>query len=176
MDKALRDRTVIEIPMDIFYQTAEDCLNMLYIQKKIDKKTDGENGILKDVLKLFMQISKLEEDENVIFFLTYLSGMSYCVKVNSSSHIKESINFTPRMCETGCHFKAETPANRHNLCGNVYAPSQRALINLLKITKGVAYIRAAKTGLGFHYFSIIKNFFWQSTRFNLSGFHVVYII
>lgn len=148
MDKALRDRTVIEIPMDMFYQTTKDCLNMLDVQKEIEEavSTETGKGVSDDIFGLFSHINKLEAEEKVLFFLVYLSGMGYCVKVNSSSKMKESINFSPRICESECHFSAQTDTNRHNICGHVYAPSQRALINLLKVSKGIAYMRAAKTG------------------------------
>lgn len=151
MDKALRDRTVIEIPMDMFYQTTKDCLEMLNIQKEISESpTVKTKGVSNDIFELFFHINKLEVEEKALFFLTYLSGMSYCVKVKSSSKMKESINFSPRECgkgdRDGCHFSAKTDVNRHNLCGHVYAPSQRALINLLKVSKGIAYMRAAKSG------------------------------
>ena len=147
MDKALRDRTVIEIPMDMFYQTTKDCLEMLNIQKEINESpTVKTKDVSNDIFELVTHINKLEVEEKVLFFLTYLSGMSYCVKIDSSSKMKESINFSPRICDSGCHFSASTPANIHNLCGNVAAPSQRALINLLKVSKGIAYMRAAKTG------------------------------
>lgn len=147
MDKALRDRTVIEIPMDMFYQTAKDCLNMLDVQKEINEASAPQSsGVSEDIFELFSCINKLDVDEKVIMFLIYLSGMSYCVKIDSSSKMKESINFSPRICNSGCHFSASTPVNLHNLCGHVHAPSQRALINLLKVSKGIAYMRAAKTG------------------------------
>ena len=147
MDKALRDRTVIEIPMDMFYQTTKDCLEMLNVQKEINESpTVKTKDVSNDIFELVTHINKLEVEEKVLFFLTYLSGMSYCVKIDSSSKMKESINFSPRICDSGCHFSASTPANIHNLCGNVAAPSQRALINLLKVSKGIAYMRAAKTG------------------------------
>jgi len=148
MDKALRDRTVIEIPMDMFYQTTKDCLEMLNVQKEINEEATAKiKGVSNDIFEFFSQINKLEVEEKVLFFLTYLSGMSYCVKVDSSSKMKESINFSPRICDSGCHFSASTPVNLHNLCGHVYAPSQRALINLLKVSKGIAYMRATKTGI-----------------------------
>lgn len=148
MDKALRDRTVIEVPVDMFYQTCVDSLIMLRsqnIQYAPDKDAFSADGVIKDVIEAFHFVRSIELDESVLMFLAYLSGMSYCSKVKSSPPIKESINFSPKICDIGCHFRGETNTNIHNLCGNVYTPSQRALINLQRVARGVAFMRFVKS-------------------------------
>lgn len=153
MDKALRDRAVIEIPLDMFLQTHTDCLKMLFLQSKpapgapTSPPAEPMN-LTQDILALNVYLDSIKVMEEVNCFLAYLSGMSYCVQVNHASKTKECIAFTPEFCTThSCRFYKDTDLNLNNLCGNVKAPSQRALINLLKVARGLAFIRAAKEGL-----------------------------
>lgn len=159
MDRAIRDRTVIEIPLDMFYQTYEDCLNMLaaLTGRGASYIKSGSQGSSELVYKTFSAVSQVPVADEVIIFLTYLSGMSLCSRIASPVKIKENALFSLEYCSTvmndgfvetnaACHFsKADYPTNIHNLCGNVRAPSQRGLLNLIKVARGAAFVRSAKT-------------------------------
>lgn len=159
MDRAIRDRTVIEIPLDMFYQTYQDCLNMLMAHSgRMSSNAEIESKSDSIVFDAYSAVSGIPIADEVILFLTYLSGMSLCNRIKAPIKIKENALFSLEYCSTimeddfsgtkaACHFsKADYPTNMNNLCGNVRAPSQRGLLNLCRVSRGVAFIRAAKMG------------------------------
>ncbi|EFI34753.1 hypothetical protein Dthio_PD2129 [Desulfonatronospira thiodismutans ASO3-1] len=144
MDKALRDRVGLEIPMDGFYQSSSDCLEML--KKMAKSKSDKDNDVnLEEPSMSMPELSgKIEglvkKNREVSFLLLYLSGMSYCYKVaqyNVWPPVKELIQLNEAFC-SDCRYAAATELNsEHNICGSVRALSQRALRQLLRLSQAV---------------------------------------
>jgi len=146
LDPAIRDRITIEIPVDAFPQSRYDVITMLEQATKPMKPSSPEAKILpqEDGLKedLFREVLQVKEavDEAPVppdarFFLSYLAGMSYCIRAPRGN--KESISLSLEVCE-GCH---HLPAF-YTLCPSIYAPSARILIRLQRIAQGFALFRA----------------------------------
>ncbi len=135
MDEAITDRAGIVIPLDMFPQYPEDVVEMLK-KKKRECDPNEFNGNEKLVIEIFENIDAIPEDEKVVEFITFLSSLSNCLKSETKS--KETIEFNLSICQ-GCHQSGYF----YNLCGNIWAPSPRVLINLYKMAKGLALLRLA---------------------------------
>lgn len=139
MDKAVRDRMVIEIPIDQFKSLKQDIRDMILRRKSSSIAVEECKESLTDkVTGLCQEISSIPLSSMASEFLVYISGLSNCIK--SSTGSKEGIDFTLDMCK-GCHHAAA----ENNICGNVYSPTNRSLLNLQSVGKGVAALRAYKS-------------------------------
>lgn len=139
MDKAVRDRMVIEIPIDQFKSLKQDIRDMIKRRKSSAITVEKVDGSMTDtVIQLYQSIGSIPLSAMTSEFLVYLSGLSNCIK--SSTGSKEGIAFTLDLCK-GCHHAAE----ENNICGSVYAPTNRSLINLQSVGKAVAAVRAYKS-------------------------------
>lgn len=144
LDPAIRDRMTIEIPVDAFPQTRVDVLSML------DRATahgevgaDGQNpenpaDCFDLVTRLRASVEAVPVPPEIHFFLSYLSGLSYCVRAPRGN--KESIALSPEVC-AGCHHNAAF----YGLCGNILAPSARILLRLQRVARAFAFFRAWRT-------------------------------
>lgn len=143
MDKAVRDRVVLEIPMDYFAPRIEDIRRMVQERNDSDLSIGLVNGgKLEHILRALPSIEEMPVSVSAQEFLSYMSGMSNCIKSPTGS--KKGISFsTKSMCE-GCHFAKDSESDRGNVCGSVYAPSDRSLINLKKVSRAVAALRGYK--------------------------------
>lgn len=139
MDRAIRDRMAIEVPVDLFPQTAADTLGMLSGLPKSTAVVAPEDHRAA-VLRAYDAVRRIPVPSPSRGFIAYLAGLGNCVR--SISGTKEGIAFSPEIC-AGCrhakHFFS-------NLCGSIRAPSPRALVNLQRVAQGIALIRAARTG------------------------------
>jgi len=142
IDRAVRDRVVLEIPLDHFRPTREDMRIMLQARGTADLSVTGGKTQLDKILTCYKTLDDIPVDEAATEFLVYLSGMNNCVKSPTGS--KRGIAFSPKLCE-GCNHAKSRQTDKGNICGSVHAPSDRSLINLKKIGKGVALLRAYKT-------------------------------
>jgi hypothetical protein len=106
--------------------------------------TEPDRSPFPVVLELYEYLRTIPVAPNAARFLVYLSGLSNCVR--SRTGYKEGILFDPA---SHCH---ECHHSRHfhntNLCGNIRAPSARALVNLQRVAQGFALLRVWKTGHG----------------------------
>jgi hypothetical protein len=106
--------------------------------------TEPDRSQFPAVLELYEYLRTIPVAPNAARFLVYLSGLSNCVR--SRTGYKEGILFDPA---SHCH---ECHHSRHfhntNLCGNIRAPSARALVNLQRVAPGFALLRVWKTGHG----------------------------
>ncbi len=138
MDKAVRDRMIIEIPIDHFKPTKSDLQSMIRGRKSSGIHVqESKESLTETVLDLYKSISDIPLAPATVQFIVYLSGLSNCIKSLTGS--KEGIAFTLDMCK-GC----KHAATKENMCGNVYAPTNRSLINIQNVAKGVAALRAYK--------------------------------
>lgn len=138
MDRAVRDRMVIEVPIGRFKPLKSDFREMIS-QKKSTALIVPENkeSYLEDLLMLHSKVTEIPLTGFAKEFLVYLSGLGNCVKSHTGT--KEGIKFSTKMCE-GCHHAAA----EKNICGNVDALTSRSLINLEVVGRGVAALRAYK--------------------------------
>jgi MoxR-like ATPase len=142
IDRAVRDRVTVEVPMDYFRPTKSDVRRIVSERNNSDLHIERVNGgKLEDVLAVVKGVESVPYSVSAREFLVYLEGLSNCVK--SPTHSKNGINFSSKMCE-GCHHAKSPASSKGNICGSVYAPSDRSLINLKKIGRIVAALRAYK--------------------------------
>lgn len=143
MDKALRDRVGLEVPMDSFYQSSGDCYQMLQNMAKSTKPDNQEQHQPRQSLpQLSAQFgSQVGIAANVWYLLLYLSGMSYCQRIAQKGvwpPVKEVAQVRPDLCK-GCRYATSSTFNgEHNLCGSVHSLSQRALRQLLRLAQAVS--------------------------------------
>jgi len=139
LDRAVRDRAVIEIPMDLLPMSNNDVREMFQARTSAKLTVGGGSGCLIDLLHLHRAIATLPVDPLAHEFLVYLNGLGNCVR--SQTGTKLGIAFSSTMCE-GCHHAAA----RDGMCGAVSKPSPRSLINLQSVARGVAAVRILQQG------------------------------
>ncbi len=143
IDRAVRDRVSIEVPMDYFRPRKEDIRKMIQQRSSADLTVERANGgKLEEILQVVGDIKRIPFSKSAEEFLVYLDGMNNCIK--SSTHSKKGINFSSKDKCTGCHHNKFAESDKGNVCGSVYAPSDRSLINEKKIGRAVAALRAYK--------------------------------
>ena len=155
MDQALRDRSVITVPLDAFYQGVDDCHVMLrQMERGIETTSistvENESDCTKEVLGLWLSLPELiPVSAEARSTLVYLSGLSYCHMVKEmgvNPPVKEILLFDSGLCRKhNCQYAASTHLNPEgNLCGAIQAPSQRSLRAMLLTARGIALARMHK--------------------------------
>lgn len=151
MDKALRRRTTIEIPMDIFSPTPFD---RLCIQKLKQKETPIGRNHIDDILDVF-SMPRLNLHPTAELFVSYLEAFDYCKnsltgekgsiaqRNGSIAHVcgkKIEVENAP-LGDIGCYFMKAFP---NNLCPNVRGITPGVSENVLSVAHGIAVLRAVK--------------------------------
>lgn len=136
LDKASRDRFGLEIPLDIFPLTDDD-RRKLRTKKNANVDASDGKGALDDLLYVMKAIREIPLTSTADEFLVYLQRMNQCVKTPNNTKL-EVENFSPEYCK-GCHLAKDC----NNICGSVYAPSDRSIIALQSMAKGLALYRHA---------------------------------
>lgn len=139
LDKASRDRLSVEIPLDVFPLTDDDRRNLSYKTSTSVDAFDGD-GALEDLLKVAVGVREVPLTGPANEFIIYLQRMNQCVKTPNKTKL-EVENFSPEYCK-GCHLSK----GNDNICGSVYAPSDRSVIALRNLSKGFALYRCLQTG------------------------------
>lgn len=143
MDRALRDRVGLEIPIDCFYQSPDDARNMFGRWRSPGQQAGGgtTSGCLEQALELRSAMHSIQTDPEVDSILLYLSGISYCKRLvrHHWPPILEVFDvWSGDFCEE-CHYAQPIPdTNTGNLCGATRAPTQRALRALLLASRALA--------------------------------------
>ncbi|MFH8120147.1 MAG: MoxR family ATPase [Candidatus Aenigmatarchaeota archaeon] len=138
LDKALRDRFAVQINLDAFSPSREDIRCIIrYGNAKIE--SEGKDN-LQIVLTLFKKIREIPLDPWAEEFVIYCSRIDQCIR---SPQGKKStiLSFTPRFCD-GC----SAAALDKGICGNISAPSPRAIVDWIMLARGFALYRAYKFG------------------------------
>src|SRR3989344_7645776 len=156
LDKAMRRRTVIEIPMDIFPATP---LDRLMIQKNGDMQAP-ENGQshLEHVLMVYNALPAIRVHEAAELFIAYLEAFDFCR--NSLTGDKSSVETVRGAISTSiCASEARIGQIRdpdlrigcpflrtfeNNLCPYVRGTTPGVSKRLLQVAKGFAALRAVK--------------------------------
>ena len=153
MDRALRRRNVIEIPLDIFPATMADKIQMGRIRTKaLHLRPKGDH--FDEVISVLNALEQIPVSANAEQLKLYLQSMDYCMFSLSKS--KRGINFGQHICSGSqqistsgrnitrgaCHYLASYP---HKMCPNTYGLSDGIAIRLMAIARAHALMRAAKT-------------------------------
>ena len=139
LDKASRDRLNVEIPLDVFPLTREDRYKLHSKTSTAVDAYDGA-GVLDDVISALQGVRTIPISGTVDEFLLYLQNMNQCIKAPNKTKL-EIENFSPETMCRGCHLIT----GNNNLCGSVYAPSDRSIISLQNLAKGFAVYRCLQT-------------------------------
>jgi len=146
MDPAIRDRMILEIPVDAFPRTKNDMLQLLQTDATDPARAYGPSDTIhgfdadhfEDVVDLLQTVRRVPVSPEALYFLAYLAGLSYCVR--SPRGNKELVELSHDLCD-GCHHAAAF----HGICGNIFAPSARVLLRLMRVAKAFAFFRAWRT-------------------------------
>ncbi len=140
IDRALKDRISIHIPIDNFPPTLDDQIKMIRYSPIFQEITPS-NTRKQVIFSIFQNLDKVILSLEAEAFLLYLSFASNCVK--SPTHSKYGVNFSPIYCkEKDCPYARNPPLNE--ICPFVFAPSNRALRKVVQVAKGFSLLRHAK--------------------------------
>ncbi|MGV9173687.1 MAG: hypothetical protein ACOC35_14140, partial [Promethearchaeia archaeon] len=140
VDRALKDRIVIDIPIDNFPPNLDDQIKM--IQNDLSPVYQGGYGVHKKlVFQIYKNLKKLDLSLEAEALILYLSFTSNCVKSPTKS--KYGVNFSPQFCkEEDCQFARNPPLSK--ICPYTFAPSNRVLRRLVHTAKGFHLLKKAK--------------------------------
>lgn len=162
IDRAARRRAIIEVPMDNFAPTIEDryMINRARTGRLELQPAVGltlERG-MEQLLAVKGEVEQIPVDSSAMLFLLYLQSIDHCVRSQTLS--KLGVNFSDAICikptlrrlaatETGqpttgggaCHFYTF----HDGMCPAVSAISEGTSINLLRVARGFAALRAVKS-------------------------------
>ncbi|MDP2907599.1 MAG: hypothetical protein Q8O03_06670 [Nanoarchaeota archaeon] len=156
MDKAMRRRTVIEIPMDVFTPTEED-REIIRGQESKDVQLKNETNHLEKILQVYKMVKKIPLHPTANMFVAYLEAFDYC----KNSPTKEKGGVASRngsvyhICTKpvrvggqaspsdliGCEFLRTF---ENELCPYVKGLTPGVSKNLISVAKGFALLRATK--------------------------------
>jgi len=139
IDAAVRDRLIIEIPMDLFPLARED----RYRKRKSHTRSleqIKDKGHSDEVFSLLEICRSIDLSEEAELFLGYVEGMNNCVKSNTKSKMGVDLGYLCQNLCSGCH---NIQYDEH-ICNNVLAPSERGLDKLRDVSQGFALLRAYK--------------------------------
>jgi len=157
MDKALRRRTTIEIPMDIFKPTPLDRL-LLQRSKQTDVQFSNLENHLSMVLHIHRHLNQLNVHPVAEMFLAYLESFDYCK--HSLTHEKCSVESKNGSIQHVCTQPiriGETAATAaepigclfmrlfvNEMCPNVSGITPGISTNLVAVARAFALLRAVK--------------------------------
>ena len=141
VDRALRDRIAIDIPIDNFPPTLDDQIQM--IRESPISKDNIEPLSQEDLIfKIYQNLNDLPLSIEAEALILYLSFASNCVKSPTGS--KYGVLFSPQFCkDKDCPYARNPPLNK--ICPFSFAPSNRVLRRLVQVSKGFCLLRHAKT-------------------------------
>ena len=140
MDRALRDRITLDVPIDNFPPTLDDQILMIRNNLNAGKPAVSKNfdQVIYEIYGHIESISLSIEAEALILYLSFCSN---CIKSPTGS--KYGIIFSPQFCkEHDCPYARNPPLNA--ICPYTFAPSNRVLRRLVQVAKGFAILKHAK--------------------------------
>ena len=156
VDRALRRRQTIEIPIDVFPTTMYDKKQMGEKRTGTLKIKNGE-GHFEEVVNLLNSLANIPISHEAEQLKLYFQSMSYCE--GSLTKTKKGINFGEHICTSkdsradsenthrensraACHYLASYPKR---MCPNVYGITDGVSIRFGTIARAHALVRALKT-------------------------------
>ncbi len=151
IDKAMRRRTIIEIPMGVFTPLPQDRVRA---HGDFSKELELTNraSLVGDVLFVYQNLGAVQLHKNANLFLAYLESFDYCehslTKEKGSvptkgGNIYHICTKPVQGANTICRF---IKAFEDELCPYVTGISPGIAKNLISVAKGLALLRAVKIG------------------------------
>ncbi|GAB4306408.1 MAG: hypothetical protein Kow0069_03100 [Promethearchaeota archaeon] len=135
-DRAIRDRSTLEVPVDHYPPTLSDLLDVLETGRKM-LDVVPRDGHFREVRALADQRG-VPISEEAELFLLFLANHDRCSKVGPTRN-KRAVRFNPDLCR-GCH----ALPNHSSYYQHVLAPSTRALDRLKDVAAKFPLLRALK--------------------------------
>lgn len=139
VDRALKDRIIIDIPIDNFPPTLDDQIQMIrsFTPESVEQIPDAD----KRLFQIYSNLKKIPLSVDAEALILYMSFTSNCIKSKTGS--KYGLNFSPQFCkEQDCPYARNPPLS--TICPYIYAPSNRVLRRLVNVAKGFALLKHAK--------------------------------
>ena len=149
VDRALRRRQTIEIPVDTFQSTMHDKLMM---NRQRFGELDIKNGdsTIDTILQLNTSLKEIPISPSAEHLKLYLQSMGRCDK--SITGDKWGVDFSEAICEKAinhsgqngnysCHYRGSYP---NNMCPNVYGLTDGVGIKIGNVARAHALLRATK--------------------------------
>lgn len=140
VDRALKDRVTLDIPIDNFPPTLDDQIMMIrgsLVSNEVEKLSSMDNLIF----QIYQKLDNIQLSLEAEALILYLSFTSNCVKSPTGS--KYGVIFSPQYCkDQDCEYARNPPLNE--ICPYTYAPSNRILRRLVHTAKGFSLLRHAK--------------------------------
>ena len=157
IDKALRRRTTIEIPLDVFPLNSYDKKELTQNGNEIELKFSNDVNHLDIILQLQKDLNKMPLHINAELFINYLGAFDFCEhsltkekgsvssRNGSISHIcSQNITLGKKEIaggDVGCQYLRTFD---NNLCPFVRGLSGGLIKNIKSVAKGFAALRATK--------------------------------
>ncbi len=149
IDKAMRRRTIIEIPMDVFTPTPEDRRLARNVRSK-EVVLNNKTNHVSDIIEIYKGLGQLDLHENADLFLAFLEAFDFCehsltkekgsipAKGGSIYHVcTKPIHGADLVCRFIKSFENE-------LCPYIRGITPGISKNLVSVAKGLAVLRAVK--------------------------------
>jgi len=159
IDKAMRRRTIIEIPMGVFTPLPADRVRAHGDFSK-ELRLTNRNDLFDDVVSVYGNLGEIPLHDNANLFLAYLESFDYCehsltkekgsvpTKGGNIYHIcTKPVQGVPTVCPFIRSFEDE-------LCPYVTGISPGIAKNLISVAKGLALLRGVKIGEALRQYSI----------------------
>jgi len=140
VDRALKDRITLDIPIDNFPPTLDD--QILMIRGSLTSHSLEDPSPKNEIIfQIYQSLDDLQLSLEAEALILYLSFTSNCIKSPSGS--KYGVLFSPQYCkEQGCPHARNPPLNE--ICPYTFAPSNRILRRLVHTAKGISLLKHAK--------------------------------
>jgi len=169
MDKALRRRTTIEIPLDIFKASPLDLFKMKRSSNlKIELKNTTSH--FKDILDIFKAAKSIKLHPAAELFLSFLEALDYCeyspTKTKSGLEKRgDSIRYicSKKIDEApmGCRY---LKLLKEELCPHIFGISPGLSKDMISVAQGAAIIRAVKFAEVLHDIKEGNSYYLDSSR------------
>lgn len=135
IDRALKDRITLDIPIDNFPPTIDDQIRMI---RRDVENVNGGAPLNREIFNIYKQFNDVNLSLEAEALILYLSFMSNCVKSPTGS--KYGVVFSPNFCkEKNCPYARNPPLNK--ICPFTFATSNRVLRQLVKVAKGFSLLK-----------------------------------
>lgn len=155
LDKAMRRRTILEIPMDVFPMTDEDKMhNRHWMEEGRKIELRNTENRLATIVRLYQQLHTLPTHFVADLFHGYVESLDYCLysETKTKAGIKTRSGTIEHICNQPPHAHGTTPAVacpylrsfELNMCPNVNAITPGVSRNLSAVARGFAVLRTTK--------------------------------
>lgn len=136
VDRASRDRFAVELPFDFFPLAQEDKYNLITRGNFLENGPAYRKDIADRLYDAHRQTDSVPVNPAAAYFSLAIMSKDNCYR--SPEGTKLSFEpFRPEICE-GCK------ASFDSTCGSIFAPSERAMADLMALSKTTAMYRAYK--------------------------------